>query len=183
MRAIYQVIISAIVFFGTIFGGLFLYESYLSETELELIPEQTDSNLPLIEKQVESIPDTTNLQCKGNEMCLAEKIVRVVDGDTIYLQGDYKIRLSLTNTPERNESGFAETTQFTAKLCPVGTTALVDQDDKQPYDVYDRILGKVMCGNKILNAELLYNGHANILTRYCTTSEFSHERWAQDFGC
>jgi micrococcal nuclease len=27
------------------------------------------------------------------------------------------------------------------------------------------------------------NGYANILTEYCSTSEFSDEIWAQDFGC
>ena len=36
----------------------------------------------------------------------------------------------------------------------------------------------VICGDKILNAELLYNAHANILTQYCPTSEFANEQWA-----
>lgn len=68
-------------------------------------------------------------------------------------------------------------------MCPVTSTVTVDQDDMQPYDVYDRMLGKVTCNNKTLNAELLYAGHANILTQFCSTSEFSSESWAQDFGC
>jgi endonuclease YncB( thermonuclease family) len=120
--------------------------------------------------------------CSGDALCVAAKVERIVDGDTIYIEG-YKIRLSLANTPERNESGFSKATEFTKKLCPVGSVVIVDQDDKQPYDIYDRLLGKVYCNDKILNSELLSNGYANILTQYCSNSEFSSEPWAQDFGC
>jgi endonuclease YncB( thermonuclease family) len=124
-----------------------------------------------------------NIKCTGDELCLTGTITRIVDGDTIYLDGIHEIRLSLTNTPERHEMGFYDASQFTAEMCPVGSQATVDQDDKQPYDVYDRMLGKVTCGKKVLNSELLYENHANILIRYCPTSEFSDETWAQEFGC
>ena len=120
--------------------------------------------------------------CSGNALCIISKVERIVDGDTIYIQG-YEVRLSLTNTPEIFEPGYSEATLFTKWLCPVGSIVTVDQDDKQPYDVYNRLLGKVYCGDKVLNSELLFNGHANILTRYCSTSEFSDEDWAQSFGC
>ena len=121
-------------------------------------------------------------QCSGNALCVIAKVERVVDGDTIYVEG-YKVRLSLTNTPEKTEPGFSEATAFTKRLCSVGSIVTVDQDDKQPYDVYNRLLGKVHCNEKLLNSELLLNGHANILTQYCSTSEFSNESWAQNFGC
>ncbi|GKS67547.1 hypothetical protein YTPLAS73_10940 [Nitrosarchaeum sp.] len=120
--------------------------------------------------------------CSDDALCITAKVERIVDGDTIYVEG-YKVRLSLTNAPEKNESGFSEATAFTKRLCPVGSVVTVDQDNKQPYDVYGRLLGKVYCDDKILNSELLFNGHANILTQYCGTSEFSSESWAQDFGC
>lgn len=95
----------------------------------------------------------------------------------------YKIRLSLTDAPERNESGYKKATKFTKKLCSVGSTVIVDQDDKQPYDKFKRVVGKVTCSGKVLNAELLYNGHANISKQYCSKSEFSSESWAKKFGC
>ena len=91
--------------------------------------------------------------------------------------------LYIINTPEKGEPGFFEATAFTSMACPVGSTILVDQDDIQPYDDYGRLLGKVFCGNQILNEILLRNGHANILTQYCITSEFSGENWAQSYGC
>ncbi len=121
-------------------------------------------------------------QCMPSDDCIIEKITKIVDGDTIYTE-NYKIRLSLTNTPEKNQPGFNEATLFTANLCPVGTMITINQDDLQKYDKYGRLLGEVFCGDKLLNSELLYNGLANIMTRYCSTSEFSKEPWAIEFGC
>jgi endonuclease YncB( thermonuclease family) len=132
-------------------------------------------------KKTTSEPDKP--QCIGDELCISETIVRIVDGDTLYLQGGYEVRLSLTNTPERHQIGFHDASQFTAKICPVTMTAVFDQDDLQPYDVYGRLVGKITCNDKVLNSELLYAGHANILKQYCTTSEFSEESWAKEFGC
>jgi len=123
-----------------------------------------------------------SLPCLGNGLCISARVEKIVDGDTIHVEG-YKIRLSLSNTPEKNEFGFSEATKFTERLCPVGSIITIDQDDKQQYDKYGRLLGKVYCNDKNLNAELLYNGHANILTQYCASSEFSSESWAQKFGC
>jgi endonuclease YncB( thermonuclease family) len=120
--------------------------------------------------------------CSGESLCITAKVEKIVDGDTIYIEG-YKVRLSLTNTPETGEVGFVEATEFTKNSCPIGSTVIVDQDDRQPYDTYGRLLGKVYCDGKLLNSELLYNGHANILTQYCLTSEFSGEAWAQKYGC
>jgi len=135
----------------------------------------------LVSNGVINVPQN-NLSCLGNGLCISARIERIVDGDTIYVEG-YKIRLSLTNTPEKNEPGFLDATEFTKKLCPVGSVITVDQDDKQQYDEYGRLLGKVHCNDKILNSELLYNGHANILSKYCASSEFSDESWAQKYGC
>ena len=42
---------------------------------------------------------------------------------------------------------------------------------------------KMICDGKNLNSELLENDHAWILTQYCSTSEFSDEDWAKEFGC
>lgn len=120
--------------------------------------------------------------CSGTAKCISEKVIRIVDGDTIYTT-NYKIRLALTNTPEKNEPGYSEATTFTARICPVGSLAVIDQDDYQLYDAYGRMLAIVYCDGKSLNAELLYNGHAEILTEYCDSSEFSSEMWAQKFGC
>ena len=120
--------------------------------------------------------------CQGTKSCMTAKVEQIIDGDTIYVKGQ-KIRLSLTDAPERNEPGYAEAARFTTMLCPVGSTIAVDQDDKQTFDAYGRMLGKVFCGSKMLNEELLLNEHAQILIQYCSKSEYENEPWAQKFGC
>ena len=124
----------------------------------------------------------TSQECKGTALCIVGKVSKIIDGDTLKVNS-YTIRLSLTNTPEKNQYGFKEATSFTSKLCSVGSTVTIDQDDGQPLDQYKRIVGKVICSGKILNSELLYNGHANIMTQYCKKSEFASESWAKRFGC
>jgi micrococcal nuclease len=121
-------------------------------------------------------------ECIGTASCIVGKVKRIVDGDTLVV-GQKTIRLSLTNTPEKNQSGFKEAKTFTSKICPVGSTVTVDQDDTQRIDKYKRTLGKVICSGKVLNAELLYSGHAKILKSYCDESEFAGERWAKKYGC
>jgi len=147
----------------------------LSEPILQQVPAPGFEDVP--EMIVES-----KKNCSGSAGCFTGYITRIVDGDTIYT-ATLKIRLSLTNTPEKNQEGYNEATQFTEKLCPVGSEILVDQDDLQKVDQYGRVLAKVFCGDKLLNSELLFNGHANILTQYCSTSEFSGEAWAKRYGC
>lgn len=120
---------------------------------------------------------------KGVMLCYVGKVTKIVDGDTLEIDRA-KVRLSLTNTPEKKQKGFNEAKSFTAKLCKIDTNAMVDQDDKQPIDKYGRIVGKVYCANnKVLNSELLYNGLAYIYRQYCKTSEFATEDWAQQNGC
>lgn len=130
----------------------------------------------------EAIVNSPPSPCSGGALCVTDQVTRIVDGDTIYTK-NYRIRLSLTNTPERNQVGFAEATAFTQSLCPVGSTILIDQDDGQRTDSYGRMVAKVICNGTNLNAELLENNHAHILEQYCAKSEFSSEPWAKKFGC
>jgi endonuclease YncB( thermonuclease family) len=134
------------------------------------------------EPAVQSNTDFDSHRCIGEAKCVSELITEIIDGDTIYT-ANYKIRLSLVDTPEINEPGYLEASTFTTRMCPVGSFATIDQDDLQLYDQYDRLLANVFCNGKSLNSGLVYNGHAEISTRYCDTSEFSDTKWAQRFGC
>ncbi|MEM4378763.1 MAG: thermonuclease family protein [Candidatus Nitrosotenuis sp.] len=137
---------------------------------------------PTTQEKTKPLTNIKAVACSGTALCISGKVIKIVDGDTIYVK-NYKIRLSLTNTPENGKAGFNEAKSFTAKICPVGSVVMVDQDDKQPYDKYQRVVGKVICSGKVLNSELLDNGHANILTKYCKKSEFASESWAKRYGC
>jgi endonuclease YncB( thermonuclease family) len=114
--------------------------------------------------------------CKGNFTAIVK---RIIDGDTIELQEcNEHIRLSLVNTPEYYQPGYKEAKDFTANLCKVGSHTIIYQDELQPYDKYGRIVALVICQNKKLNAELVYNNLGSILARFCSASEFSNEEWA-----
>ena len=121
-------------------------------------------------------------RCKGSAECLVSKVTKIIDGDTLQIS-KYKIRLSLTNTPEKNQKGYSEAVAFTKKLCPVGSTITVDQDDGQKFDEYKRLLGKVYCGGKLLNAALLDSKLGTISKEFCGISEFGREDWAKRNGC
>ncbi|GBF24916.1 hypothetical protein MnTg01_01262 [archaeon MnTg01] len=164
---------------------------HVKQMKTESIPEHFERMITEpVQQQVpapgfEDVPEMiveSSKNCSGSAGCFTDYVTRIVDGDTIHT-ATLKIRLSLTNTPETYQEGFNEATEFTKKLCPVGSEILVDQDDLQRVDKYGRVLAKVFCGDKVLNSELLNNGYANILTQYCSTSEFSGEAWAKRYGC
>jgi micrococcal nuclease len=132
----------------------------------------------------------TEGQCRGTATCFTGNVTKVVDGDTIDVNG-IRIRLSLIDTPERGKEHFLESTRLAEKLCPVGSLALVDQDDGQKQGSYGRMIGKVFCNydktnqnlTKNLNQEMIKSGYAKIATKHCVESEFANETWATTYGC
>lgn len=125
-------------------------------------------------------PEPQNRDGAGEN--LEGEITRIVDGDTLYIEGT-KIRLALVDSPEVGEAGYDEARDFAAGICPEGSQATADQDDWQLEDQYGRMIAVVYCGGKNLNHELLKSGHAVILTEYCAVSEFGDETWAVEYGC
>ena len=121
----------------------------------------------------------SNPQCKGTAACFSDAVTYIVDGDTLDV-GSTRIRLALVNSPEVGEPGYTEAKQFTAQTCPVGSQALVDEDDGQTGGSYGRMIGVVYCGGVNLNAALLSSDNAVLVTYYCSVSEFAHEPWT---GC
>lgn len=121
-------------------------------------------------------------RCSGTEGCFSGVVTRVVDGDTLDVNGE-RIRLVLVDAPERDTREGPASTEYLRRLCPVGSAALVDQDDLQRTDAYGRTLGVVWCGNTRVNEEMIRAGHARLYRRFCRESEFSRESWAVALGC
>lgn len=124
-------------------------------------------------------------ECHGSAGCFEGMATRIVDGDTLYVRANssvYKVELVLTKAPSRSEEGFSESTAFTRDLC-LGSTVLVDQDDKLLTSADSNIIAVVYCSSTNLNEELLDNGYARINMQQCSTSEFAAESWAEDHGC
>jgi len=126
--------------------------------------------------------------CKDEPVCFSAKVTKIIDGDTIDVKhlttGEpIRIRLSLIDTQERGEELYEAGKDFTANLCPLNSIIIFDQDDGQPGGSYDRMIGLVFCGGKLLNEELLETHLAVIDSSFCDISEYSNDEWAQRFGC
>ena len=154
---------------------------YLIQEESD-VPEYSYETSFQVARPLQNVNEVKDSECMGTAKCITGKVTQIIDGDTIYVESQ-KIRLALVDSPEKGTPGFNEATEFTRMLCPVGTNAMVDQDDNQMRDKYGRIIGMVTCADMNLNKALLESNHAIILTGFCDESEFSSETWAKQFGC
>ena len=134
----------------------------------------------LIKERIIIEPATQN--CSGSAACIPGFVTEIIDGDTIRVYGK-SIRFALVDTPERGEAGFNAAKNFIANICPVGSSVIVDEDDKQTEGSYGRMIGVIYCNGINLNQAVLDAGHAEITTFYCTKSEFVNRSWAQKHGC
>lgn len=88
-------------------------------------------------------------------------VVDIIDGDTIdvMLNGErFRVRYIGMNTPERDESCYAEATAANAALVRGKTITMVK--DQSETDVYDRLLRYIYVGDTFVNAELVREGYA-----------------------
>jgi micrococcal nuclease len=116
-------------------------------------------------------------QNMSNEVELVGIITKVVDGDTLDINGT-RIRLALVDTPERGKPGFYEAKKFVESLC-LGKKGELDVDNGQRRgDRYGREIGVVYCDGLNANEKLMSGKFARILTEFCDISEFANENWA-----
>src|SRR2546427_2804212 len=154
------------VLIGVVILAAILAYSYLQSVRPENNPNVTP-------------PPGNTPQCKGTAACFTDPATYIVDGDTLDV-GATRIRLALVNSPEVGEPGYTEAKQFTAEACPVGSLALVDEDDGQTGGSYGRMIAVVYCGAVNLNAALLGSGNAVLVPFYCSVSEVADDPWT---GC
>ncbi len=89
-------------------------------------------------------------------------VTRVIDGDTIVVEGDEKIRYIGMDTPEKNECYFKEATDANKKLVEGKTVTL--QYDIGHLDRYGRTLAYIYVDNIFANEQLLLDGYAQVET-------------------
>ena len=113
-------------------------------------------------------------------LCIERNVTRVIDGDTLDVEGDLRIRLVLVDAPEMTEPGGTEARDYLTDLC-LGSVALIDEDDFQiGDDPYGRVLAVVYCGGTNANAAMISSGYADTYYSFCPASEFGNEAWT---GC
>ncbi len=120
--------------------------------------------------------------CSGDALCFTGTVTKVTDGDTISIDGE-PIRLALVMAPELDEKGGIDAREYVSLVCPVGSVALVDEDDGQAQGSHDRVIGVVYCNGYNLNAAIIDEGYATFGLEFCPVSEFAQETWAEKHGC
>jgi len=167
----------------------------IPETDERLIQEPTQQQIPeAIQQQVpapgfEDVPEMIvqeetfqSFDCSGTARCFTGTVTDVIDGDTIRV-GAQSIRFTLASTPEPHEFGGMDAKKFVEGICPVGSEALVDEDDGQTEGSYGRIVGVIYCNGVNLNEAVIEYGHGYLSSGFCDRSEFATQPWAQKYGC
>jgi len=85
-------------------------------------------------------------------------VKRIIDGDTIVVGEDLKVRLFGINCPEKGEKYYEEAGKFLEKEI-LGKTVFIESFGK---DLYYRELGVVFLGKENINVELVERGLANV---------------------
>ncbi len=136
----------------------------------------------LVEPVVESQVEPTSQDCSGTARCITGTVTKIVDGDTIHVDGQ-SIRFALASAPELSGFGGVDSRNFIQTICPVGSDVIADEDDGQTGESYGRMIGVIYCNGMNLNAELLDADLGYLENRFCDSSEFASVPWAQKHGC
>lgn len=92
----------------------------------------------------------------------AERVARVIDGDTIVLEDGRKVRYAGINAPEEGEPGYRESTQANNLL--VGGKEVSLEFGRRKTEKHERLLAYVSVGRTFVQVELVKQGWA-IVTR------------------
>ena len=113
----------------------------------------------------------------GREPVAAEvQVLRVVDGDTLLVEGNQRVRMLGIDTPETKhptlppEPFGAEATEFTEHVVTGHTIRL--EFDIERYDDYGRILAFVFVDGMMLNEQLVAAGLATAEPQYSFRSDY-----------
>lgn len=103
-------------------------------------------------------------------------VSRVVDGDTLVIEGDRRVRLLGVDTPETRHPSLPvqpfgeEASSFTRSTVEGKTVQLVY--DRERFDDYQRVLAFVFIGDRFLNEELVRAGLATAEPQYPYRADF-----------
>lgn len=115
----------------------------------------------------------------GNPDLVQGTITRVIDGNTVIIDGN-RIRIPLVGV-ERSGDGSMPHAVLARELCPVGSTAYYDVDDKQKKDRYGRTVAMVYCDTGMSLGKLMVGfGLGEVSQYWCPKSEFEHTEWREE---
>lgn len=120
-----------------------------------------------VEPKVESVQITDSPAPQASESADLVKVTRVIDGDTIEIEGGKRVRLIGMDTPEINKTG--ETGCFGKEAAGYATKLLNGQmirmeKDVSEVDRYNRLLRYIYLGDTMINNKLVRDGYARVYT-------------------
>ncbi|MBI4209001.1 MAG: thermonuclease family protein [Deltaproteobacteria bacterium] len=102
-------------------------------------------------------PTTTTTTVNDGSAIQLIRVIRVIDGDTVELEGGDRVRYVGVDTPERGDPFFDEATNRNRELVE-GQIIALKICAGEPKDHYGRWLGWVYKGPSLVNAELIREG-------------------------
>lgn len=105
------------------------------------------------------------------------QVVRIIDGDTIDVRlngGGVRVRYIGVNTPERDEVCYQEAAQANRLLVEGKTVRLVR--DAENADQYGRLLRYIYVDNLFVNAALIQQGFAEVVSYPPNTAQYEYLR-------
>ena len=101
-------------------------------------------------------------------------VIRVIDGDTVVISGDERVRLIGIDTPENGQCGFDEAKQAIEKLLASGSATFYSGTTSDK-DKYDRLLRYIEVEGIDVGLNLISNGFA--IARYDSRDGYGpHDR-------
>jgi micrococcal nuclease len=107
--------------------------------------------------------------CAGSPCGASEaKVMRVIDGDTIVLEGDVRIRYLLIDTPETDTSDMSKSDCFGENAKQMNSDLVLGKTVKLHYDVecadrFNRTLAYITVDGQEINSLLVQRGYACVL--------------------
>jgi micrococcal nuclease len=132
------------------------------------IRDSVKDNITIINEDEEKQPDNSNgndnqsMESPSINSTHSVKVIRVLDGDTIEIEGGERVRYLGINAPESGQPFSTEATRENERLVAGRTVTL--EFDVQTQDRYERLLAYVWAGDILVNQEIVKNGYAVIET-------------------
>ncbi len=97
-----------------------------------------------------------------SEKTISEKqdsyVTKVIDGDTIVIEGGQRVRLLSIDTRERRENCYSEAKARMEELVLLKNVTL--ERDKEDKDQYDRLLRYIFVNSSMVNLQMIQEGLA-----------------------
>ncbi|MBI4281788.1 thermonuclease family protein [Candidatus Uhrbacteria bacterium] len=169
--------------FGMLAGGLLLWSQWYVPASETIIPERTPAAtvMPIREEEtrestrrkdenIKNVPIETKSVFEDSSIQQDDTVLvtRVVDGDTIEIEGGEKVRYIGMNTPESVDPRRAvqcfgkEASAYNKKLVLGKRVRL--EPDVEDRDKYHRLLRYVWLGDTMINEQLVTDGYAQTMT-------------------